>query len=80
MLRLLTLLTATALVVAGHFRPASVPPPASHEVAPLETVTALDTVIVATVEAAGIAAPIQQAKEILCGQAAKPRAICALAQ
>ena len=61
MLRLLTLLTATALVVAGHFRPASVPPPASHEVAPLETVTALDTVIVATVEAAGIAAPIQQA-------------------
>jgi RND family efflux transporter MFP subunit len=61
MLRLLTLLTAVALVVAGEFRPATVSKPASHEVAPLETVTALDTVILATVEAAGIAAPIQQA-------------------
>ncbi len=63
MSRPLTLLTAVAVVVAGPVRPASTPAPtpASRLASPLETVTALDTVIVATVEAAGIAAPIEQA-------------------
>jgi len=61
MSRPLTILTAVALVVAGCTRPAATPAPLSLAVSSLETVAAVDTVIAATVEAAGIAAPIEQA-------------------
>jgi RND family efflux transporter MFP subunit len=59
--RPLTILTAVALVLASCTRPASAPLSVSLEVSSLETVSAVDTVITATVEAAGIAAPIKQA-------------------
>jgi RND family efflux transporter MFP subunit len=61
MSRPLTILTAVALVVAGCTRSASAPTSVSLDVSSLETATAVDTVIAATVEAAGIAAPIEQA-------------------
>ena len=61
MSRPMPILTAVALVVAGCTRPASAPISVSLDVSSLETVTAVDTVIAATVEAAGIAAPIEQA-------------------
>jgi RND family efflux transporter MFP subunit len=61
MSRPLTILTVVALVVAGCTRPASAPTSPSLGVSWLETVTAVDTVIAATVEVAGIAAPIAQA-------------------
>jgi RND family efflux transporter MFP subunit len=61
MLRPLTILAAAALVVAGASRTATAPTPVSPGAPAFETLTAVDTVIVATVEVAGIAAPIQQA-------------------
>src|SRR5512138_1096023 len=67
MFRPSTILTAAALLAAGCSRPAPSPTPLSLGVSPLETapapetVTAVDTVIAATVEAAGIAAPVEQA-------------------
>jgi len=61
MFRPLTILAGAALVVAGASRPTPAPTSVSPGVPAFETVTAVDTVIVATVEAAGIAAPIQQA-------------------
>ena len=61
MSRPLTTLTAVALAAAGCTRSAASPAPLSHGVSSFETVTAVDTVIAATVEAAGIAAPIAQA-------------------
>ncbi len=61
MSRPMPILTAVALVVAGCTRPASAPTSLSLDLSSLETVTAVDTVIAATVEAAGIAAPIAQA-------------------
>lgn len=61
MFRPLLILTAVALVVAGVSRPTPAHTPASPGLPAIETVAAVDTVIVATVEAAGIAAPIEQA-------------------
>jgi hypothetical protein len=49
MSRPLTTLTAVALVVAGCTRPAATPAPLSLGSSSLETVTAIDTVIAATV-------------------------------
>jgi RND family efflux transporter MFP subunit len=56
-----TILSMVVLAVAGCTRAESTPAPLSLGVSSLETVTAVDTVIAATVEAAGIAAPIEQA-------------------
>ena len=61
MSRPMPILTAVALVVAGCTRPASAPTSVSLDLSMVETVSAVDTIIAATVEAAGIAAPIEQA-------------------
>jgi RND family efflux transporter MFP subunit len=56
-----TILAAAAILSAGCTRAESSPAPVSLAGSSLETVTAVDTVIAAAVEAAGVAAPLQQA-------------------
>lgn len=61
MSRATILFTTAAVAVAACSHPAPAPTSASLGASSLETVAALDTVVTATVEAAGVAAPIQDA-------------------
>ena len=61
MSRPITILSLAAVLLAACTRPAPAPMTASLGASSAETVLVLDTIIPATVEAAGIAAPVEQA-------------------